>query len=133
MARGKSKNLCCNCANSKGFNRSINICCGSKKSLRQDGMNNNDEKDKIYELEIKEIISVAIAEWTYQIVKCGKIRSPKDNVTTLFRSLFDQKSLCFVCGKKASLSCTRCLTVFYCSNSCQVKDWKDIISPHKKI
>ena len=39
------------------------------------------------------------------------------------------KLLCICCGESGKLCCTACMSAFYCSKSCQKRDWK---SKHRK-
>jgi len=78
MARGRSKTLCCKCSKLKNLKEAIHFCgsfdisstCSSNDST---GCVENSKKDA----KLKEIISLALAAWSYSMVKCDEINSPK--------------------------------------------------------
>lgn len=49
----------------------------------------------------------------------------------------DDRPICIKCGKPSTKQCSKCLSVYYCSRECQVKDWKShklsCISPSKLV
>ena len=49
----------------------------------------------------------------------------------------DDRPICIKCGNPSTKQCSKCLSVYYCSRECQVKDWKShklsCISPLKLV